>query len=152
MGILGENNSAVVCVPDRGANVGNNGPPPENKEGYRGVGLVEIIWKVCAVVVNCILKRGVELYNALHKFSEERVMGEDTLEAKLAQYLVRFSHEHIFQVFLDVRKAYDSLGRVQCLEILRGYGISPNLDILLTHYWEQQRNVLKVGGPLVGMA
>ena len=36
-------------------------------------------------------------------------MGKDTLEANLAQNLVRLSHKPLLQVFLDVRKSYDLL-------------------------------------------
>ena len=35
----------------------------------------------------------------------------NTLEAKLAQKLAGISNYPLFQVFLDVRKAYDSLDR-----------------------------------------
>ena len=38
-------------------------------------------------------------------------MGTATLEAKIAQHLVGLAHETLFQVFLDVRKAYDVLNR-----------------------------------------
>ena len=51
----------------------------------------------------------------------------------------------MFQVFLDVWKAYDSLDRGRCLEIFRGYGLGPNQDHLLGHYWENQRIVPKAG-------
>ena len=61
-------------------------------------------------------------------------MGKAALEAKLAQQLAGFSHEPLFQVFLDVRKAYDSLESGGCMEIFRGCGLVPNLVHLLGHY------------------
>ena len=40
---------------------------------------------------------------------------------------------------MDVRKAYESIYRGRCLEILRGYGLVPKLECLITHYWERKR-------------
>ena len=40
----------------------------KGKGEYRGIRPVEVLWKVCSVVVNCRLKRSVVLHNALHGF------------------------------------------------------------------------------------
>ena len=53
--------------------------------------------------------------------------------------------EPLFQVFLGVQKAYDSLDRDWCMEILRGYGMGPNIAQLLENYWKWQRIVPKLG-------
>ena len=84
-------------------------------------------WKVCTVVVNCRLNRGAVFHDALHGFRVGQVTGMVTLEAKLAQHLSGLVHEPLFQVFLDIRKAHDSLERGLCLKVLRGYGVGPNL-------------------------
>ena len=91
----------------------------KGKGGYRGIGLVEVLCKVCAVVVNCWLKRSVVLNNALRGFITGRGTGTATLEAKLAQHLTGIARKPLFRVFLDVRKAYDFLDRECCLELLR---------------------------------
>ena len=65
------------------------------------------------------------------------------MEAKLEQQLARIFHEPLLQVFIDVRKAYDSLDRGICMEILRGYGLGPNLQRLLQQYWDRQKVVPK---------
>ena len=54
-------------------------------------------------------------------------------------------HEPIFQVLLYVSKAYDSLDIGRFMEILRGYGIKPNLQILLHRLWDEQVVVPKAG-------
>ena len=112
---------------------------------YRGIGVVEVTWKVCAAVVNCRLKRSVKLPDALHVFRKGRVIETATLEANLDKQLVRLAHKPIFQVFLYVRKVYDSLYRGWCLEILGGYGLGLNMARLLTKYWDQHRIVTKLG-------
>ena len=67
------------------------------------------------------------------------------MEAKLSQHMVGLVHEPLFQVFLDVRKAYDSLDRDRCLQLLSGYEMGTNLARLLDNYWKRQRIVPKVG-------
>ena len=68
---------------------------------------MEVLYKVCTVVANFRLKRIVVLHDVLHGFMEGRGTGTATLETKLAQQLARIAHGTLFQVFLDVRKAYE---------------------------------------------
>ena len=41
---------------------------PKGRGEYRCIGLVEVMWKVCSVVVNFRLKRSFVLHNAFHGF------------------------------------------------------------------------------------
>ena len=83
----------------------------KGKGKYRGIGLVEVLWKFCAVVVNCCLKTIVVLHDALHGFRTLRgtATSTATLEAKLSQKLAGIAYDNIFQVLLYVRKAYNLL-------------------------------------------
>ena len=101
--------------------------------------------KVCSGIVNYLPKRSVVFHGALYRFIEMRGAGTAALEAKLAQQLSRIANEPLFQVLLDVQKAYDSLDRERCLKLLRGYGLGLNLSRLLKSYWKRQRIVPKVG-------
>ena len=83
--------------------------------GYRDIGLVEVLWKVYAVVINCRLKRSVVIHNSLHGFRTGRGTGTATLEANMDQKLAGLAHEPLFQVFLYVQKAYEFLYRERCL-------------------------------------
>ena len=56
----------------------------KGREGYQGICLVEVVWKVCAAVVNCRLKRSVTLNDTLHGLRADRGTGKTTLEAKCA--------------------------------------------------------------------
>ena len=80
----------------------------------------------------------------MHSMGSERGRTA-TLEAKMVQHLSGIAHELLLDLFLDVRKAYDSIYRGGCLEIFRGYGMGPNLDQLLKSYWKRQRIVPKAG-------
>ena len=81
----------------------------KGKGKYMGIELVEILWKVCAVVINCWLKRSVMLHNTIHVFRTGRGTGTETLESNMAQQLMELAHEPLFQVILNLRKAYNSL-------------------------------------------
>ena len=49
--------------------MGYDGFPPEREGGgYWGIGLVEVVWKVCATLVICRIKRSVTLHDALNGF------------------------------------------------------------------------------------
>ena len=73
-------------------------------------------------MVNCRLNSSVALHDALHGFRAGRGTGTAILEAELAQQLAGIAHKPLFQVFLDVRKSYDSLNRGWCMKIMRGTG------------------------------
>ena len=66
-----------------------------------------------------------------------RGTGMATLKANLDQQLAGLFHEPLFQVFLDVRKAYYLLEKGICLDILRGYKLGKQLARLIFHYWEK---------------
>ena len=85
------------------------------------------------------------MHDSLHRFRGGRGTGMAILESKLAKQLAGLAHEPLFQVCLDIRKAYDSLEREQCLEVLNGYGMGPNLTHLLKSYWGRQRIAPKTG-------
>ena len=52
---------------------------------YRGIGLVEVIWKICAYIINNQLRSSITLNDALHIFRQGRRTGTSTLEVNLAQ-------------------------------------------------------------------
>ena len=104
------------------------------KGKYRGIGLVEVVWKVCAAVANFRLKRSVKVHKIMYGFRAGRGTGIAKLEVKLAQKLTGIAHEPLFQVFLDVRKVYDSMYRGQCMVIMQEYGMVHNSLRLISHH------------------
>ena len=116
----------------------------EGRVEYQGIGLVKLVWKVCATLVNCCLRRSVMLHNALHGFREGRGTGTATLEAKFLQQLEGLEHEPMFHIFLELRKAYDSLDRGWCMEILWGCRKGKRMVRLIAHHWDNLMFVPKV--------
>ena len=64
-------------------------------------------------------------------------------EEILSKQLAGIVHKTLFQVFIDVRKSYDSLDRERCTEILSGHGLGNNINMLIQWYWVKQKVVPK---------
>ena len=60
---------------------------PKGGEDYRGIGLVEVMWKVVAVILNRRLTASITYHDFLHGFRAGRGTVTSTLEAKLLQQL-----------------------------------------------------------------
>ena len=104
---------------------------PKGKGDYRGIGLVEVMWKVVAVILNRRLTSSINFHDVLHGFRADCGTGTATLKAKLLQQLAAMREEVFYVIFLDPTKAYDALDRSRCLGILEGYGVGPGARRLL---------------------
>ena len=98
---------------------------PKGKGDYRGIGLVEVMWKVVAVILKLRLTSSITFHDVLHGFRAGRGTGTTTLEAKLLKQLAAMREEVLYVIFLDRTKAYDALDGSRCLGILEGYGVGP---------------------------
>jgi len=90
--------------------------------------------------------QAIQLHDCLHGFMTGHGTGTATIEAKLTQQLAYLEHTPLYKIFVDLKKVYDSVDQSQCLKILVGYGVGPNLIRLLKHFWESTELVCKVGG------
>ena len=75
---------------------------PKGKGDYRGIGLVEVMWKVVAVILNRRLTSSITFHDVLHGFRAGRGTGTATLEAKLLQQLAAMREEVLYVIFLDM--------------------------------------------------
>ena len=119
---------------------------PKGKGDYRGIGLMEVMWKVVAVILNFRLTSSITFHDVLHGFRAGRGTGTATLEAKLLQQIAAVREEVLYVIFLDLTKAYDALDRSRCLGILEGYGIGPGARRLLRNYWRRLTMAARSGG------
>ena len=119
---------------------------PKGKKDYRGISLVEVMWKLVAAILNRHFTASITYHDALHGFRAGRGMGTTTLEAKLLQQFAALREEVLYVIFLHLTKAYDALDRSRCLEILEGYGVGPNARRLLTNYWRCLAMVARSAG------
>jgi hypothetical protein len=112
---------------------------------YRGIGLLDPIWKVVEKVMVSLFS-ALKLHDCLHGKLPRRGMGTAIMEAKLQQQLAWAEQEPLYQIYLDLRKAYDALDWVRCLGILAGYGVGPNLLHLQEQFWDNAKMVCCAGG------
>ena len=97
----------------------------KGKNDYRGIGLVEVMWKLVAAILNFRLTASITFHDFLHVFRAGRGTGTATLEAKLLHQLAALREEVLYVILLDLHKAYDALDRPRCLDILKGYRVGP---------------------------
>jgi hypothetical protein len=113
---------------------------PKGGGDYRGIGLLDPIWKVVEKVMVARLSV-IKLHDCLHGGLPCRGTGTAIMEVKLQQQLAWVEQAPLYQIYLDLRKAYDALDRGRCLEILAGYGVGPNLLRLQKKFWDDAKMV-----------
>ena len=59
--------------------------------------------------------------------------------------MTEIREEVLYEFFLDLIKAYDALDRNRCMDIIVGYGVIPQMDSILQHYWGHLSMVARAG-------
>jgi len=88
----------------------------------------------------------IELHGCLHGCRAHRGTGTGVIEAKLAQQLLYLELKPFYGVFLDLKKAFDSMDRERCIMILEGYGAGPRMIRLIRGYWRDAIMVCRALG------
>jgi hypothetical protein len=118
---------------------------PKGGGDYRGIGLLEPIWKVIERVIDKRLE-AIALHDSLHGCRNGRGTGTAVIEAKLTQQLAHLEQTPFYGVFLDLKKAFDAMDRERCLLLLEGHGASPNMRRLIRHFWDEATHVCRASG------
>ena len=58
------------------------------------------------------------------------------MEAKLRMQLHTRNHTPLYMIFMDLKKAYDTLDRTQAIRVLKGYGVGPAIIRIIERIWE----------------
>ena len=120
---------------------------PKSTPGeYRGIALLEVIYKLVSAVINNRLREKISFHDAIHGFRTKRGTGTALIEAKLRMQLTMRTRTPLFMIFLDLKKAYDTLDRTQAIRILEGYGVGPRLIQIIKNIWEGDTMVTKQAG------
>ncbi len=69
-----------------------------------------------------------------------------TIKAKLAQSLAWCKQCPLYQIYLDLKKAYGELDRERTLDFLAAYGVGPKMLHLQKHFWDTEKLVCHAGG------
>jgi hypothetical protein len=89
-------------------------------------------------------KKAIQCHDSLHGFKTQRDTATATIEAKLRIQLSQGEHQTLCQVFIDLKKAYDTLHRGRTLEILIRVG--PKLLAIIRKFWSEHTMVARQGG------
>jgi hypothetical protein len=85
--------------------------PKDEKDKYQPISLLETIHKLIATIIHRWLLDVIEFHPAIHGFCPH--CGTDTaiLECKLHMQFAAHAGSVLFQIFLDLTKAYDTVAR-----------------------------------------
>jgi hypothetical protein len=119
---------------------------PKGIGGFRGIGLLEVASKVVAAIIDARLKAEIQFHDSLHGFRAARYTVTATIEAKLLMHNACAQRKALYQIFIDLEKAYDTLDRGRTLEVLKGYGTGPRVLRFLETFWDNQDVVARQGG------
>ena len=78
---------------------------------FRGIRLVEVLRKESFGVINRQIGTAVQFNDVLHGFRAGQGTSNASLKSKLLYNLMAMREEVLYEVLLDLRKAYDALGR-----------------------------------------
>ena len=79
----------------------------------------------------------IPFHDTLNGFWAGRGTRITTLEAKMLQQLTAIREAVLFEVFLDLRKAYDTFDQERTLDLLTTYKAGPMTVRLLRTYWDR---------------
>ena len=113
---------------------------------FQGFGLVEVLCKAISGIINFRLSSSVQFHDNLHGFLVGRGTGTTIFEVKLLQHIILIWETFLHSIFLNLRKAYGSLDRERCLDILAGYGMVPRTLYIMCTYWVRLRMAAREGG------
>ena len=78
---------------------------PKDDTYNRGIGLLELLWKVVEVIIDTRLRASFHLHSFLHGFCIGKGIGTEILEMNLAQELASVDQDPILLSLLDMCKA-----------------------------------------------
>ena len=82
---------------------------------FRGINLVEVLWKDVTSLLNQRLTAIIPFHDVMHGFREGHGTETTTIKANLLQQLTDMSEVVLFEVFLDLQNSYDTLDWDRCL-------------------------------------
>jgi Reverse transcriptase (RNA-dependent DNA polymerase) len=120
--------------------------PKPVPDQYRGIALLETIYKLVSAIINNRLKEKIQFHDAVHGFRQARGTGTAIIRAKLHMQFAQRTTAPLYLCFMDLRKAYDTLNRQRTLEILKGYGVGKNVLKFIETIWDWDEMTPKQAG------
>ena len=84
---------------------------PNGGGDYRIIRLMEVVWKMATVIINCCLSKDISYHELLHGLQSGCRTGTFPLKAKLLHQLTAMQEELLCKIFMEPNKVYDTLDR-----------------------------------------
>jgi len=84
---------------------------PKGNGKFRGIGFLEIVWKLLEVIIHRRLATKILFHESLHGIRAKRGTTTAILKVKTMQEAVQVDQSTFHGIFLDLRKAYDQVYR-----------------------------------------
>jgi hypothetical protein len=112
---------------------------------YHGIVLFEVIYKVISTIILMCIEDQVKFHTGIHGFQHTHGTSTCILEAKLRIQLASYLCQPLYQIFLDLMKAYDTLDQKCTLSLLKAYGLRLHSLLIIESVWEWETLVPKSG-------
>jgi hypothetical protein len=113
---------------------------------YQGIALLEVIYTLISTIINRRIANKIQFHESVHGFCCHQGTNTAILEAKLRVQLAKRTTCPLFFVFLDLKKAYDTLDRNRTMKILQGSGIGPSALRVIQRIWDMDTMIPKQVG------
>ena len=105
-----------------------------DRRGFRGVDIVEVLWKTITITLNWRLTSYIQLHDVIHVLWSGRGMDTASLKSNMLQHTTSMKEAVLHDILLDIQKVYNSLDKDRCLNIFSGCGVGPrSLRFLRTY-------------------
>ena len=116
-------------------------PIPTGTTYTWGIRLLETLWKVVETLIDNRLRASLHFHDILHGSRYGRGTMTAIMELKLGKELASVDNGPLFLVFLDLKKAKNTVDIDCLLQTLEWYGAGPCMCVLLETLWAHQQVV-----------
>jgi len=111
---------------------------PKTKLGkVRGIGLLESLWKLFTTIIHKHLMKNIVFHLDMHGFLPKQGCSTASIKAKLQMQYAHCTSQPLFQVFINISKAYEGLDQECTLTLLQDYAVGTNTLWILNNFWTQ---------------
>ena len=96
--------------------------PKQDSKKIRGIGIIDISWKVISYIIKRRIAMKIKLHKEIHGFRSEHGTRTAIMESKIWTNYQHSKKNLVFKVFLDVKAAYDTVNRDKLIQIIGSYG------------------------------
>jgi Reverse transcriptase (RNA-dependent DNA polymerase) len=117
--------------------------PKPGSNDFRGIALLETIYKIVSMIIHRRLIESIPFHDSIHGFRTERGTSTAIINIKLKMQLAKRKKIPLYMIFLDIKKAYDTLDRGRIMILLKEYGLGNNICKLMENIWDNDTVIPK---------